>query len=86
MAETSLQALMRHQNHRRMKTLPVPAPTAMRNVHAPAIDSWYQVTTQEASITRTVATCETRDVVPLAPRSARGSAGRSRSPGRRRPS
>ena len=60
MAETSLQALMRHQNHRRMKTPPVPAPTAIRKVHAPAIDSWYQVTTQEASMTRTVAACPAR--------------------------
>ena len=40
MAATSLQALMRHQNHRRMKTLPVPAPSAMSSVQAPAIVSW----------------------------------------------
>ena len=40
MAKTSLQALMRHQNHRRMKTLPVPAPIAIRSFQAPAIESW----------------------------------------------
>ena len=40
MAETSLQALMRHQNQRRMKTLPVPAPTAIRSLQAPPIESW----------------------------------------------
>jgi hypothetical protein len=55
MAATSLQALMRHQNHRRIRTPPVPAPTAIRKVHAPEIDSWYQVTAQEASMTSTVA-------------------------------
>ncbi len=40
MAATSLQALIRHQNHRRMKTLPVPAPSAIRSFHAPAMESW----------------------------------------------
>ena len=40
MAETSLQALMRHQNQRRMNTLPVPAPSAMSSFQAPAIESW----------------------------------------------
>ena len=36
----SLQALMRHQNQRKIKMLPVPAPTAIRNFQAPAIVSW----------------------------------------------
>lgn len=40
MAETSLQALMRHQNQRRMNTLPVPAPSAIKSFHASAIESW----------------------------------------------
>ncbi len=40
MAASSLQALMRHQNQRRMSTLPVPAPMAIRNFQAPAMESW----------------------------------------------
>jgi hypothetical protein len=36
--------LIRHQNQRRMNTLPVPAPMAIRKVHAPAMDSWKSVT------------------------------------------
>ena len=39
-ADTSLQALMRHQNQRRMNTLPVPAPSAISSFQAPAIESW----------------------------------------------
>ena len=39
MAETSLQALMRHQNQRRISTVPVPAPVTISNFHAPAMES-----------------------------------------------
>ena len=31
---------MRHQNQRRMKTLPVPAPIAISSFQAPAMESW----------------------------------------------
>ena len=38
MEETSLHALMRHQNQRRIRTRPVPAPVMMRIFHAAAMD------------------------------------------------
>ena len=39
MAAISLQALMRHQYQRRMKTSPAPAPSDSRNFHAVAMDA-----------------------------------------------
>ncbi len=55
MAVISLQALMRHQNQRRMSTLPVPAPMAMRSFQAPSMSVWNQVTTQLATMRSRVA-------------------------------
>jgi len=39
MADTSLQALIRHQYQRSSKTPPVPAPVTSSNFQAPAIES-----------------------------------------------
>ncbi len=39
MEETSLQALIRHQYQRSMRTRPVPAPVTISSFHAPAMES-----------------------------------------------
>ena len=55
----SLQALMRHQYHRRMSTSPVPDPRARRNFHAPSTVWRFIVTKIEARKRNTVAQRDT---------------------------
>ena len=55
-AETSLQALMRHQYQRSSSTPPVPAPVTMSSFHAPAMDSSLSVTSADTIVRNTVAT------------------------------
>ncbi len=53
-AEISDQALILHQNQRRIYTEPVPAPRANSNFHAPAMLSIWEVTTAPANTIPTV--------------------------------
>src|SRR5664279_2521518 len=52
--EISLQALIRHQYQRRMRTRPVPLPSASSNRHAPSIVERFNVTTMDARNNPTV--------------------------------
>ena len=58
-AEISLQALMRHQYQRRIRTSPVPAPSARRSSHAFSMEASWDVTAIEARKRRTVAARDT---------------------------
>ena len=54
MAAISLHALMRHQNQRRIRTSPRPAPASMMNAHAPEIVSRTAVMARESAMTTMV--------------------------------
>ena len=59
-AETSLQALIRHQYQRNSSTPPVPAPVTINIFHAPPIESIWRVISADTRVRSTVATCEAR--------------------------
>ena len=59
-ADTSLQALMRHQYQRSSRTAPVPAPVMISSFQAPPIDSIWKATAAESTVKRPVATREIR--------------------------
>src|SRR5215469_12196101 len=58
MAETSDQALILHQNHLSIRTVPVPAPVTSSSFQACAIELRFLVTTIDTIINSTVTTCE----------------------------
>src|SRR5262245_3866118 len=59
MADTSDHALILHQNHLSIRTVPVPAPVTSSSFHAWAIEVRFLVTTIEININSTVTTWET---------------------------
>src|SRR5207249_3950666 len=59
-ADTSLQALIRHQYQRNSSTAPVPAPVMINSFQAPPIDSMRKATAAEITVSSAVASRDAR--------------------------